>query len=147
MYVGTLCPRGVITALQGETVRDACRRMREHHVGSLMVTDGHAPERMPIGVLTDRDIVVKVIALGLDPDEVTVGEIMTADPQFVGELDGVHEAIGIMFRAGVRRLPVVDDAGRLVGIIALDDLIGHIAGQLHAVATVVTRQRQHEARS
>lgn len=140
MSINQICTRQVVTVGRDVTVAKAARLMRDEHVGYLVVT-GTSGGR-PIGVLTDRDIVLKVTALGRDPDELSVGEAMTSDP-LVADLNAdITETLQRMREIGVRRVPVVDGQGRLAGVVALDDVIDHLFAQLAAVAgTIRTEQR------
>jgi CBS domain-containing protein len=97
-----------------------------------------------VGVLTDRDIVVGVIARGVDPKVVCVGDIMTVDPITVRESDSVEAALHRMREFGVRRLPVVNDRRELVGILAMDDVLQVMAGDAQEVVKVIRKERQIE---
>jgi len=107
--------RSVEFATPDTPVRDAARRMKEHNIGSLPVCEG----RRVVGVLTDRDIVVRGIAEGLDPEKTPVNEIMSRNPVTVRDTSYLGEAEWIMRERQLRRLPVVDDKGNLVGYLAL----------------------------
>jgi CBS domain-containing protein len=118
--------------------------MRDEHVGCLIVTS--SPGRRPVGVLTDRDIVLNVIARARNPDEVTVGEVMTSDP-LVAELGAdIGDTLKRMREIGVRRMPVVDGQGQLTGVVALDDIVEHLLGEMSDVAGAIrTEQRTERA--
>jgi CBS domain-containing protein len=107
--------RSVETAAPGTTLRDAARKMMDFNIGSLPVCEG----RRVVGIVTDRDIVVRGIAAGLDPALTPVNEIMTRDPITVRETSYLGEAEWIMREQQLRRLPVVDDKGNLVGYLAM----------------------------
>jgi CBS domain-containing protein len=116
-------------------VDQAARAMRSKNVGALVVVNAGRP----VGMLTDRDVAVEVVAKGMDPDTVRVGDVMHKRPVTIREDLGVFDAARAFAKTGVRRLPVVTRAGVLVGIIAVDDLImllgnemGHMAGALSA---------------
>lgn len=126
------------------TVQAACKLMRHYHVGSLVVVDEVDGKRTPIGIVTDRDMVVEVDAMELDPKVITVGDIMSADLTTVSERHGVFEAIEIMRFKGVRRLPVVGAEGQLVGIVTIDDLLEVIAGELTEIVHIVSREQSRE---
>lgn len=130
MDVAGLCRyRAVSIGPQADLV-DAARLMREHHVGLLVVADGGAP----LGVITDRDIVLEAVAAGIDPKAVTVRDAMTPDPVTLATGTSLEEALDSLRMAGVRRAPVVDDGGRLEGVLSIDDVVDHLALQLGAVA-------------
>lgn len=120
MPIGEFYTQDVITALRGETVFDAARKMSEKGVGSIVIVD---IDRTPLGMVTDRDIAVKVVAQGKDPKTTLLQEIMSKDPVVLRKDRGVFETTKIMREQGIRRIPVVDDEGNLAGIICLDDLL------------------------
>jgi len=145
MAIGELCNREVVYIFAKESIADAARLMREHHVGSVVVVDQDDGGR-PIGMITDRDIAIGVVALGLDPQTILVEGIMRPGIVCVAETDGVTRAVALMRDQGVRRLPVVDERGRLVGLVAADDLLDLFAGEVSDLATIVSRGMRREAR-
>jgi CBS domain-containing protein len=147
MNVGEVCSRVVVFAERDMPLVEAARLMREHHVGSLVVVDETGAGRVPVGMVTDRDIVVAAVAKGVDPRTVAVGEIMAAEVVVAQETDSEFDVLRTMRRRGVRRLPVVDAAGRLVGLITLDDLLGLLAEELGSLARAVETERAAEART
>lgn len=114
MPIGEICNRDVVVVLKDETALEAAHLMRHHHVGDVLVVEEREGRRMPVGIVTDRDLVEEIIAPELDPGFITVAEIMVADFVTVSESMGVYETIQYMRGKGVRRMPVVDDAGALV---------------------------------
>jgi CBS domain-containing protein len=119
--------------------------MRKHHVGDLIVTDHSNGKRKPVGIITDRDIVIEVVAQGLHPGQVLVEDIMEPDLLTVGEQEGLSETIGKMRAKAVRRVPVVDAEGALAGIVCVDDLVELLAEELGDLAKVISREQKHEA--
>ena len=144
MAIGEICSREVVFARRDTTVKVAARLMRESHIGSLVVVDEPDGKRIPAGILTDRDIVVAVVALGLNSDVIQVGDVMSQELLAVREDAGVAETAELMRLKGVRRLPVTDDAGALVGIIAADDLLMLLAEEMSALAMMVSREHKRE---
>jgi CBS domain-containing protein len=136
MQVGSLIRRTVESVAPATSCLDAARRMRDMGVGSLVV----AEKRRPLGVLTDRDLVVRVLARGLDAEHVTVGEVMSERPVFVSQSRDVATVLELMRDEGVRRVPVVDDQHELVGVVALDDLVLAVSGQLSAIAEAIRKE-------
>jgi CBS domain-containing protein len=133
--LGKICTKPVVTASTQMTVDEAARAMRSRNVGALVVVNAGRP----VGMLTDRDIAVEVVARGMDPDSTRVGDVMRKKPMTIREDLGIFDAAKAFARTGVRRLPVVSKSGLLVGVIAVDDLImllgnelGHLAGALSA---------------
>jgi len=119
--------------------------MRTHHVGDLVVVDQREGRNHPVGIVTDRDIVVEVVAAGVSPDALKVGDIMGPEVATVRESEGLFEALRYMRDKGVRRMPVVDSSGALVGILTLDDLLGLLAEEMTELAKLVSHERQREA--
>lgn len=147
MSAGELCSRAVVFAYPDMALNEAARLMREHHVGSLVVVEERDVGRVPIGMVTDRDITVAVIARDLDARTINVGEIMSANPVTVRESDSVFDALRVMRTGGVRRVPVVGTNGTLVGILALDDVLEAVAEELRDVASAISSERAHEQRA
>jgi CBS domain-containing protein len=144
--VGEICDREVVVATRETTVIEAAKLLRHHHVGTLVICEQlNGGRRMPVGIITDRDIVVEVVAPGLHAETITVGDIMS--PEFVTarEADDVLQALQIMRYKGVRRLPVVGQDGQLVGIVAIDDMLSFLAEELTDIAKIVARERAIEA--
>jgi CBS domain-containing protein len=146
MTVGDICNRIVTFAYRGTPLSDAARLMRDHHVGSLVVIDETAQGRLPVGILTDRDIVVAVVAAEVDPRTMTVGEVMQGELVSAREEDSVFGALRLMRRRGIRRLPVVTMAGTLDGIVTVDDLLGIVAEQFDDLVRAIGAEQSREAR-
>ena len=144
MTVNTICNPNVATVGAGEGVVDAAALMRKEHVGDLIVIERRGSANVPIGILTDRDIVVGVVAKRVSPDSVTVGDAMTRELLTVREDASLEFALREMRRYGVRRAPVVRANGDLVGVIALDDVIQHLAVQLSRLADVIRLEQDAE---
>lgn len=144
MQVGELCSREVYLARKDEPLADAAHHMRKRHVGSLVVVESGASAPKPIGMVTDRDIVCGQLARGADLFCLTVEDVMTRDPMVIPETDGLSAAIKRLVARGVRRAPVVNDAGELVGIISFDDLVPAVAEQLGSIAQLIGGQSRRE---
>lgn len=147
MPIGEICNREVVIVQRDTTVTEAARLMREHHVGALVVVKEVSGKRKPVGLVTDRDLVVEVLATQLDAAAITVGDIMLQELDSVTEGSGVFEAIQFMRAKAVRRLPVVDGQGVLVGIVALDDLLALLAEELSDLSALVSREQEKEQRA
>ena len=145
MSVGAICNREVIIAEKSMTVSEAARLMRSHHVGDLVVIEEAAGRRKPVGIVTDRDIVVEIVAAGVNPEALKVGDIMGSEVATVRENEGLFEALRYMRDKGVRRMPVVDGSGGLIGILTLDDLLSLLAEEMMELAKLVSHERQREA--
>ena len=149
MIVSEVCRRHPVTIRADEELDGAAKTMRERHIGYLIVVEPYPPHAAPrpIGVLTDRDIVVGVLAKGADPRQVKVGDVMTRDPVVVAEDAPLNSALAEMRRIGVRRIPVVDAVGQLVGVLSLDEVLDALAQELLGViGSIRTEVRTEEAR-
>jgi CBS domain-containing protein len=147
MNAGELCNREVVFTYRNTPLVEAARLMREHHVGSLVVVVDRLSERVPVGILTDRDIVVAVVAKELDPRSLTVGDVVTGELIKVREQDGIPDALRLMREKGVRRVPVLTHSGALAGILTIDDLLELMAEELGAFARTIDRERVRETRA
>jgi CBS domain-containing protein len=145
MPVSEICNREVIIVNRDTTVNEAAKLMRQHHVGDVVVVEEKNGIRMPVGIVTDRDLVVEVMAPDLVQMVITVSDIMGEKLATVKENAGVYEAIKYMRGEGVRRLPVVDGKGGLVGILALDDLLELLAEELVELSRLVKHEQKKEA--
>ena len=137
MSVGRICVRDVNLASPDETVQVAARRMAEQRVGTLVVLDA---AKQPVGLLTDRDLVVRVLAVGADPGAATVADIMTREPKTIAEDSPIESALALMRAGAFRRLPVVDHDGRLVGILSLDDILALLAEEFAHIGGILNQQ-------
>ena len=147
MHVGQICTIETIFCERDETIQGAALLMRRNHVGDLVVIDQPNGERVPVGILTDRDIVVSVIALGLDPASLLVGDVMSDDLLTCSEADDVYETIERMRLRAIRRVPVVNAAGGLTGIVSVDDLLEFLAEEMGELARIGPHQQSHEKRA
>ena len=144
MPISEFCNPNVICAQRAMTVVDAARLMRQHHVGDVVVVDQIAGRRVPVGIVTDRDIVVEVVAPGLDPKQLKLADILTDPVATVGEDEGYAATIYQMVERGVRRMPVVGPGGELAGIITFDDLVRQLATPLAELSELAARERRLE---
>jgi CBS domain-containing protein len=140
MNAGALCIRDVITAHPQETIVEVARRMARYNVGDVIVVDEHAGLVRPIGIVTDRDLVVRGLARGDAVAHQPVRDVMQADLITATVDDDVTDVIARMKRNLVRRIPIVDHRGALEGILALDDIIGWLESQLGAATALLERQ-------
>jgi CBS domain-containing protein len=133
MPVETLLRRPVYTLPGDASCREAAELLRDAGVGCVVV----AEEERPLGIVTDRDLVVRVMAPGRDPEKTRLREVMSGDPVFLANVRGLDEVFATMRQQRVRRIPVVDAAGRLEGVIALDDLLPLLSDQLGDLAQAI----------
>ena len=147
MTVGEICKRNVVVAPKDERIVDAAKRMRMLHVGAVVIVNGDDGRRVPLGILTDRDIVLSIVAS--DPQHLpflSVGDAMSDDLVTVRQDTSLADALTLMQERGIRRLPVVDGAGSLVGIVAVDDIVRFIAEEMGQLVTLMDREEQVERR-
>jgi len=144
MTIGTICNREVVVARKDVGVQEVAQLMRQYHVGDLVVVEDRGTVRIPVGILTDRDLVVEVLAKGVAPDTVTAGDIMTTDIVTGGEVDSIWATLQRMRTKGIRRMPVVDREGGLVGILTMDDLLELFAGELADLSKLIGREQDRE---
>ncbi len=146
MKTGEACNRTVVVVDREMPLGDAARLMREHHVGSLVVAKPTYGNK-PLGIVTDRDMVVEVMAEDLDYRTVTVGDIMGDKLVVAREQDDSLDTLKLMRSQGVRRIPVVTEKGDLAGIVTVDDLLEIVAEELedivHAIGNEQTRETKH----
>jgi CBS domain-containing protein len=136
MPVGDYCEQPARTIGPEGTVREAARRMDEENIGSLvLVVDGK-----PQGVITDRDLALEVFCNNLDPSAVKVGELARGLVVTVRDDAPLADAARLMAQHAVRRLPVVDEKGGLVGLIASDDIVRLVVGELSGLSAAVQVQ-------
>jgi CBS domain-containing protein len=138
MSAGRICVRSVFVGTRDESVADAARRMADNDVGTLVIVDG---ERRPVGVLTDRDIVVKCVARKLDPGTTPLSSVMTAPMVCVSKDTPIEAALSRMASVHVRRLAVTDREDRLVGLLAMDDVLELLIEETELIGRIV--QKRH----
>ncbi len=141
MKIGNVCHRNTVTVRRSDELVQAAQLMRARHIGYLVVVDSEESVERPVGVLTDRDIVVTVVAREADPRSLCVGDVMTPQPVVVSEAESLEKGLREMRRVGARRLPVVGTRGELVGIVSLDDVLDVVAGQLQDIAGSIRNER------
>lgn len=147
MSVGHYCNRDVVVVAKNESVKEAVRLMRSYHVGDLVVVESLGATMKPIGILTDRDIVLEILAQDIDLNAVRISDVMTYELITVREDTAIRDALDIMRERAVRRLPVVNTENNLVGILTVDDVLELIAEQLQGVVTLIARQNKAERTS
>jgi CBS domain-containing protein len=144
MIIGEVCNRGVIVVDKAESIPTAARLMREYHVGSVVVVEGDEGTWKPVGIVTDRDLVLEVLAEEIISAKLRVGDLTGSDLLALPEDGDVGDAIKAMRDHGVRRAPVVDEEGFLVGILAVDDIIDLISEQLSDIVGVMIHGQKRE---
>lgn len=144
MRVADICTHHVVCINAEMSVRAAAQAMRKHHVGTLVVTEQPNGERVPVGIVTDRDLVLAVVAPNVDAEAVTVGDVMTPDVATCRSGEELFDALETMRERGVRRLPVLNAEGGLVGLLAADDVFSAIGEHMHELGRAMTREQVRE---
>jgi CBS domain-containing protein len=147
MLVSALCQLEVACCTLQTTILEAASLMRHKHVGDLVVVGNDAEDRAPIGIITDRDIVLEVVGAGRDPAKTAVGDIIRRPVVLVNQEDDAGRALEQMQAHGVRRVPVIDHQGQLTGIITADDLLMSLAADANRLADTIAREQTHEQRA
>lgn len=147
MKLGEICNREVIICRIGDSLKDAAKLMRAYHVGSVVVIHEDDGRRIPIGIITDRDILVEVLAREFPLSQVAVGEIMGSELVTIDKDKDVFSTIKMMCEKGVRRLPVVDEWNGLVGIITLDDLLDFLFEEIRDLSKIFSQQKKWEEKN
>jgi len=147
LHVRDVAVHAPVTALANDTITDCARRMHAEHVGCLVVVEKADGSQFPVGMLTDRDIAIEVVAFGLDPNALTAGDVMSGKPAVVEEDDDLLDVLARMRERGARRLPVTRPDGALAGVIALDNVLEALAEQLDGMVGVLKAQQTRELRT
>lgn len=145
MSIGYYCNREVIMADVDTSALEAARLMREHHVGSLVIVERKGEDVRPIGIVTDRDLVLEIMAPNLDPDTILVSDFMSENLHVAREDENLSDVVHAMRTHSIRRIPVVDGQGRLQGIFSMDDMIALVAEEMDDIARLVVRERDRES--
>ncbi len=144
MNAGELCCREVITATRDMSIREAAQLMRDRHVGCLVVVEGSDDRQKPVGILTDRDIVIEIIADNVCVDDVAVGDVMSFALLKVNVQDSIPDTAQRMRARGVRRVPVIEATGELAGILALDDILALLSEEMNLLTRCTAREAEQE---
>ena len=144
MTAGKYCNREVIITEPDTTIVEAAQLMRSYHVGTLVVVEKKGDESMPLGVVTDRDLVIEVLAQQVPPEGISVADIMSRDLVMVHENEGLLDTLEIMRVRGVRRVPVINDKGGLEGILSADDALGLINEATNHLIKLMRREVERE---
>lgn len=147
MPISEFCNRDVVFATREMSIEETAQLMRQYHVGDLVVVDEIDGKRVPVGIVTDRDIVIKIIALSLDLNDFKTGDIMSPQLFSVQEKDGIFETIRLMRTKGIRRIPVINLEGGLEGIVSADDILDLLAEELTELAKVAPREQEREVKT
>ncbi len=144
MQLGEACNRDVIIIADDSSVIEAAKLMRDYHVGSIVVTKKDEGITKPIGIITDRDLVIDVIAKDKSPEKVTVSDIMNSKLITGKDTDQLWNSLRTMRTHGIRRMPVIDSEGNLIGIITADDILELFSEELLDLTRLIALEQKKE---
>jgi predicted transcriptional regulator len=144
MPIGEICNREVVVMKKKYSILEAAKLMRDYHVGNVVVVEEKEGQVIPVGILTDRDIVVELIAKNVPLDSVFAEDVMSSDLASVSENRGIWDTIKCMRGKGIRRIVVTGDKGNLVGVLSGDDLIDILSGELSDLVKTFMREQSRE---
>lgn len=146
MAIKECCNIGVVCCNPDTPLSDVAALMRKHHVGDVIVIEDKEGERYPLGVVTDRDIVIETLSVQIDASVFTAGDIMSAPLVTIHEEAGFVETLRLMRDNKIRRMPVVTEAGVLAGIVTADDVINLLAMELSLMTAAIIEQPVKEGK-
>ena len=144
MILEKIAVKNVVTIPENATMLEAAKAMRDDHVGSVIVVDQSSSRKIPIGIITDRDIVVSTSAFGIPPSSIQVKDVMSATLVTAKKSDSLNHIMNLMKEHGVKRIPITDTDGSLMGIISTHELMKVLSDELGEVVRVTERQREVE---
>ena len=147
MHIGQICTRSLVTCARDTTASELAQKMREQYVADVLVVEDRGGRPVPVGLVTDRDLVVGVIAQGKDAHQVRAGDLMCTELETALESEMVYDGIWHMRKRRILRLPVVDSHGALVGILTADDVAEFLASELTEVSRLRKRNPALQSRN
>ena len=147
MKIGEVCNRSVITVTKDTSILEVVRKMRQHHIGDVIVTERAENSEKPLGVVTDRDIVIELLADEVELGTVNAGDVMSSTLVTAPHDADLFETLRFMSIKGVRRVPVLDEDGGLFGVLSVDDIMGVLTKELGFVAEIASKQTERESSS
>jgi CBS domain-containing protein len=147
MLLKDICVLDVACCTRKTTVLAAAKIMRNHHTGALVVVEDLDQDRTPIGIVTDRDIVVEALGKDLDPETAKVGDIMSTHVVVANNSETLGQALERMRTHGVRRIPIVDHDENVVGIVTLDDILKVHIEQSAQLLEIIAKEQKREGRN
>lgn len=140
MTIRDICEKNVLTVSKETSITEAAKLMKKHNVGNVVVVENKVIKNIPIGILTDRDIVLKIVADEENANAISVGDTITRELLVLKGHQGINEALEMMCAKGVRRAPIVDDNNHVIGIISADDLLILMAEEFSTLSRLVHKQ-------
>ncbi len=144
MSAGEYCNREVVVVEKSESISAVINLMRSFHVGDVVVVEQKGDARVPVGIFTDRDVVIELLAEDIDFDSVSIGDVMSFELVTVSQDAGLLDAIKLMRSKGIRRIPVTNEQGGLIGILTVDDILALLAEQLGDIVGLISNEQYRE---
>ena len=144
MFIGEICNRNVVIASRDTSITQLAQLMREHHVGSIVITEVQNECNIPVGIITDRDLVIELLSKEIEPSSVATGDVMSTELITVRESNHVYDTLKLMRGKGIRRVPVVNDEKVLIGIVTVDDLLDVVISELDDIVNIVAIEQKRE---
>ena len=144
MHIGEVCTRSVVTCRRETSVVEVAQIMRDRQVGNVIVVDEREKSLIPVGIVTDRDLVIHVMAKGVSAEGLRAGDMIKGDLETARQADDIYDAIWRMRSKAIRRLPVVDSSNSLVGVLTVDDVTRLLAEALSEVGRIPLHQAKKE---
>jgi CBS domain-containing protein len=145
MILEKIAIKNVVTVPENASMLEAAKAMRDFHVGSVVVVDQRSSRKMPLGIVTDRDIVVSTSAFGIPPNSIQVKDVMSATLVVAKKNDSLNHIMNLMKEHGVKRIPITDTDGALFGIVSTHELMSLLSDEMGEMVKVTERQHQVEA--
>ncbi len=140
MSIKHICERDVVTTTKDVSIYEVAKLMKKHNVGNVVVIDNQVITNKPIGILTDRDIAMKIVAEDVDARQISAGDIMADNLLLLHANQSINEAIDMMCAKGVRRAPISDDTHKVIGIASIDDLFILLAEEMGSLSKLIRKQ-------
>lgn len=147
MLIGEYCQRNVVVSYRTDSIIKVAGLMRDHHVGDVLVVDTKNGNQIPVGIITDRDIVIEIVAADVDIHDLVVEDVMNYKLITALDTDDLMTVIKRMRVNGIRRIPVVNHSGTLVGVLSTDDIIDVVAEQLLDVEQIFENEQSRERKN
>jgi len=144
MFIGEICNRNVVIANREASVIKIAQLMREHHVGSIVITEAQNDCNVPVGIITDRDLVIELLSKEVEIASVTAGDVMSSELITARDSSHIYDALKLMRGKGIRRVPVVNDENVLIGIVTVDDLLDVVISELDDIVNIVAIEQKRE---
>ncbi len=144
MSVSQYCDKKISTLTQDSSILEAAQLMRTNHVGEVIIVQRQQGKTVPVGLITDRDLVIEIIAMEIDIDKITLGSIMCLELITVNHDSSLKQALELLQTNGIRRAPVVDSKGALFGIIAIEGILKVLSQDMTKVLKLFNNERRIE---